>query len=125
MENIRIGRVSRIDYENGMIAVAYMDRDESVTKMMPYLQMGGEYHMPQVEQRILVLHLSDDSEVGVALGPFWDDVSTPPVYGKDVFHKELSHEEGAAYIHHDPETGVLTIRAKDIKLITDADTGGA
>lgn len=124
MSNIRIGRVSRIDYENGMIAVAYMDRDESVTKLMPYLQMG-EYHMPRVEQRILVLHLSDDSEVGVALGPFWDDADTPPVYGKDVYHKELSHTEGAAYIHHDPETGVLTIRAKDIKLITDADTGGA
>ena len=56
MSNIRIGRVSRIDYENGMIAVAYMDRNESVTKLMPYLQMGGEYHMPRVEQRILVLH---------------------------------------------------------------------
>lgn len=120
MDNIRIGHVSRIDYEKGMIAVAYLDRDNSVTKLMPYLQLGGEYHMPKVEQRVAVLHLSSGMEFGIILGPFWDATTPPPQTGKDVFHKELSHEEGKAYFHHDPETRTLTVRADEIILKTQA-----
>lgn len=120
MDAIRLGYVSRIDYENGMIAVAYLDRDDSVTKLIPYLQLGGEYHMPKIEQRVAVVHLSTGSEVAVCLGTFWGPGDVPPASGKDVFHKELSNTTGAAYMHHDPETGVLTIKAKEIKLLTDA-----
>lgn len=120
MDAIRFGYVSRIDYETGMIAVAYPDRDESVTRLIPYLQLGGEYHMPKIEQRVAVAHLSTGLEVAVCLGTFWGPGDTPPVYGKDIFHKELSNTAGAAYMHHDPETGVLTIKAGDIRLLTDA-----
>ena len=35
MGDIRIGKVSSIDYENGMIRVLYTDRDGAVTKTLP------------------------------------------------------------------------------------------
>lgn len=115
----RIGIISKIDYKSGMVAVAYLDRDDAVTDLIPYLQMGGEYHMPKLEQRVAVMHLSTGPEIAVAFGPFWESSTPPPVYGKDVYHKELSHDTGSAFIHHDPETGTLTIKASGIKLVTD------
>ena len=122
MDVIRIGVVSRIDYEKGMISVAYLDRDRSVTKLLPYLQLGGEYHMPEVEQKVAVMHLSTGEEVGVAVGPFWSEQAPPPVSGKDVFYKALSHEADKAFFHHDSDTGILTIRADEIRLQTQGGT---
>lgn len=119
-EEIRIGKVSRIDYETGKIAVTYGDRDDSVTDLLPYLTFGGEYHMPKVEQYVAVMHLSTGAEMGVVLGGYWDVDNRPPVSGKDIFRKELSNEIGKAFMQHDPETGELTIKADKIKLQTEA-----
>ena len=47
-KNIRIGRVSSIDYGNGMISVTYPDLDDSVTDDLPVFSMGDEYKMPPV-----------------------------------------------------------------------------
>jgi len=121
-EEIRIGKVSRIDYETGKIAVTYGDRDDSVTDLLPYLTFGGEYHMPKVEQYVAVMHLSTGAEMGVVLGGYWDVDNRPPVSGKDIFRKELSNEIGKAFMQHDPETGELTIKADNIKLQTEAGT---
>lgn len=121
-EEIRIGKVSRIDYETGKIAVTYGDRDDSVTDLLPYLTFGGEYHMPKVEQYVAVMHLSTGAEMGVVLGGYWDVDNRPPVSGKDIFRKELSNEIGKAFMQHDPETGELTIKADKIKLQTEAGT---
>ena len=120
--DIRIGKVSRIEYETGMIAVTYGDRDDSVTDLLPYLTLGGEYHLPKVEQYVAVVHLSTGAEMGIILGGYWDADNRPPVSGKDVFRKELSNEVGKAYLQHDPETGELTIKADKIKLSTAAGT---
>ena len=117
-EEIRIGKVSRIDYATGRIAVTYGDRDDSVTDLLPYLTLGGEYHMPQVEQYVAVVHLSTGAEMGVVLGGYWDIDNRPPVSGKDFFRKELSNEIGRAFFQHDPETGELIIKADKIKLQT-------
>ena len=43
--DIRIGKVSRIDYVNGMIAVTYEDLNRDVSGMMPMLA-NGVYRMP-------------------------------------------------------------------------------
>ena len=87
---IRIGRVSRIDYKNGLIAVTYGDRDESVTDMLPYLSFNGEYHMPKVEQYVLVVHVSTGEELGIVLGPYWHDGDPPAASGKDVYRDRKS-----------------------------------
>ena len=119
---IRIGKVSRINYATGMIAVTYPDQDDSVTDLLPFLTFGGEYHMPKVEQYVAVIHLSTGAEMGIVLGPYWDDDNPPPVYGKDFFRKEFSNTVGAAYMEHDPDEEELTIKAGKIKFKTDAGT---
>ncbi|WP_418443651.1 hypothetical protein [Blautia sp.] len=55
-KNIRIGRVSSIDYGSGMISVTYPDLDDSVTDDLPVFSMGDEYKMPPVGAEVLVLH---------------------------------------------------------------------
>lgn len=115
---IRIGRVSRIDYKNGLIAVTYGDRDESVTDMLPYLSFNGEYHMPKVEQYVLVVHVSTGEELGIVLGPYWHDGDPPAASGKDVYRKEFSNTHGKAYAQH--SNGAFTLKADSIRFKTSA-----
>ena len=115
---IRIGRVSRIDYKNGLIAVTYGDRDESVTDMLPYLSFNGEYHMPKVEQYVLVVHVSTGEELGIVLGPYWHDGDPPADSGKDVYRKEFSNTRGKAYAQH--SGGAFTLKADSIRFKTSA-----
>lgn len=122
MAEFRIGKVSRINYKTGQIAVTFPDQDESVTDLLPFLTFGGEYHMPKIEQYVAVMHLSTGEEMGVVLGPYWDDDDPPAFWGKDFFRKEFSNEIGKAYMQHDPDEGELTIKADKIKLQTDAGT---
>lgn len=39
MAELRIGKVSSIDYDHGMIRVVYTDRDKAVTKPLPVLTL--------------------------------------------------------------------------------------
>ena len=50
MADIRIGKVSKIDYKSGMVKVVYEDRDDAVTDLMPVLTFNAEYKMPQLEE---------------------------------------------------------------------------
>lgn len=122
MSDFRIGKVSRIDYETGRIAVTYPDRDGSVTDLLPYLSFGGEYHMPKIEQYVAVARLSTGAEMGIVLGAFWSGDQIPAAAGKDMYRKELSNTPGKAYMQHDPDTGVLTIKAGKIVFQTDERT---
>lgn len=45
---IRIGKISKIDYESGMAEVTYPDMDNAVTAPFPLLSFNDEYKMPQV-----------------------------------------------------------------------------
>lgn len=62
---IRIGRVSSINYETGMARVTYRDKDETVTTEFPMLNFNDEYRMPKVGQDVMVAHLSNGSSRGV------------------------------------------------------------
>ena len=83
--NIRIGKISAIDYASGLVRVVYHDKDDAVTGLIPLL--SSEYFMPQVGDQVIVL---------------------------DLYRKELSHENGKAYIRY--EGGVLKIHADSIVL---------
>ena len=60
--------------------------------------------MPNVEDYVAVLHLSNGFEAGLVLGRFWNGKNCPPVSGKDRYRKDLSNEAGKAYIERNPET---------------------
>lgn len=107
---VRIGKVSSIDYKNGMISVTYPDLDDSVTDEFPVFSFSDEYKMPKVGQEVLVLHLSNGESAGVVMGKYWNEENDPPTYGKDVFRKELGSEFGEAYIQY--KDGNITFHDK-------------
>lgn len=108
MDNIRIGNVSSIDYENGMIEVTYPDLDDSVTDAFPVLSFGDEYKMPGIGDEILVLHLSNGESAGIVLGKYWNEGNNPLVSGKNVYRKELGQTYGEAYIQY--KDGNITLK---------------
>ena len=65
---IRVGRVSAVNYDKGMIRVTYRDKDDSVTGEFPMLTNNDEYRMPKVGQDVLVAHLSNGSSRGAIIG---------------------------------------------------------
>nr|DAK29093.1 MAG TPA: type VI secretion protein [Caudoviricetes sp.] len=86
---IRIGKVSSIDYEKGMISVYYEDRTAMVTSTMPVLS-NGRYKMPKVGESILVAHLSNGTNAAVVLGTVFNDANVPKMSGQNVYYEELS-----------------------------------
>ena len=96
---IRIGKVSSIDYANGMISVTYPDMDGATTDNFPVFSQTDEYKMPGIGQEVLVLHLSNGQSAGVVMGRYWNKGNTPPVSG-NVFRKELGQAFGEAYIQY-------------------------
>ena len=104
---IRVGQVSAVDYETGMIRVVYNDMDQAVSAWIPYATLGNEYHMPEVEDYVLSLHMTNGQEAGLVLGTYWNQQHTPPVSGHDLFRKDYSNSPGAAYLERNPDPEVL------------------
>jgi len=115
---IRIGNVSSIDYEDGLISVTYPDMDDDTTDLFPVLTVGGEYKMPDIGDEVLVVHLSNGLQAGVVLGTFWNEDNLPEEFGEGLFRKELGPYPGEAYARY--KDGVLELRVpSEIKLTTD------
>lgn len=116
MGDIRIGKVSSIDYDNGMVQVLYTDRDGAVTKALPVLTFNDEYKMPPVGSYVLVAHLSNGTEAGYILGTYWNEAHAPSSTGKGVYRKEYGSRQGAAYTVYDDENAILEIHGDNIVL---------
>nr|WP_325300161.1 hypothetical protein [uncultured Dysosmobacter sp.] len=114
-QGTRIGRVSSINYENGMIEVTYPDLDDSVTDELPVCSFNGEYKMPDIGQDVLVLHLSNGSAAGVVLGPYWNESNKPEVSGKGVYRKEMGPKPGQAYTQY--KDGTLEVRGPAVRFV--------
>ena len=71
MNEVRVGRVSSINYEAGTVRVVYLDKSDKTTAELPVFCGMGEYQMPQINDAVLVLHLSNDSSIGIVMGRFW------------------------------------------------------
>ena len=86
---IRIGKVSSVDYEKGMVSVYYEDRTAMVTSIMPVLS-NGRYKMPKIGESILVAHLSNGTNAAVVLGTVFNDANVPKSSGQNVYYEEMS-----------------------------------
>lgn len=113
---IRIGKVSSINYDQGMIRVTYPDRDDSVTAEIPVFSFTDEYKMPKVGSQVLVLHLSNGAAAGVMLGHYWNEKNVSLATGEGVFRKELAQKYGEAYFDYDGKEKKLTIYADKIEI---------
>ena len=116
MGDLRVGRVTSVDYESGTVSVLYRDRDNQEIDGIPILSMNNEYLMPKINDMVLVAHLSNKNAVGIMLGKFYNDSNPPAVHGKNIYHKEYTNTVGKAYTHYDSESDTLTIYAKHIKV---------
>lgn len=113
---IRVGRISSINYETGMARVTYRDKDESVTAEFPMLTYNDEYRMPKIGQDVLVAHLSNGSGRGAILGTIWNQKYVPKETGDVLYRKDLSRKKNAAYIRYSDETGEYLIKVANLHL---------
>ena len=60
----RIGTVSSVDPETGMVSVIFEDRDGEVTELLPYATFNEEYKLPQLGAKVVVIHLSNGGGMG-------------------------------------------------------------
>ena len=112
---IRLGQVSTVDYSNGMVSVRYPDLDNSVTNKMPMLSFNGEYKMPNVDDTVVVLKLSNGSSIGIVLGGYWNTTNKPVAAGKNVYRKEISDNTFFEY-----KDNCLVIHSPNIRFETDS-----
>lgn len=115
---IRVGRVSKIDYDNGMVAVTYPDLDDSVTSFLSVVSFNDEYKMPGIGDEVLVVHLSSGQSRGLVLGHYWNKTNISEHTGEGIYRKEFGQDYGEAYMDYDGEE--LEIYAPSIRLSTAA-----
>ena len=96
---IRVGKVSSIDYPSGMIRVVYHDKDNDVTRPIPLF--SSEYAMPPVGALVAVVHLSNGAEAGVVLGRPWSNKLTPPEGFQGLYRKDFDLTPGQCYFRYD------------------------
>lgn len=96
---VRVGKVSAIDYERGMIQVVYHDKDDEVTRHIPLL--SHEYMMPPVGALVAVAHLTNGSEAGVVFWRPWSDKNVPPEGYEGLYRKDFDLEPWKCYIRYD------------------------
>lgn len=117
---IRLGKVSSVNYASGTVRVVYHDRDDSVTREIPML--SNEYAMPEPGDMVLVLHLSSGAEAGVVLGRPWSGKHKPPEGCAGLWRKDLARTPGEAMIRY--YDGTLAIRVKNLVVYGDLTVHG-
>lgn len=107
---IRIGKVSTVDYEAGMVSVTYSVTDSNTTDALPLFSMADEYKAPAIGQDVLVLHLPTGQAAGVVLGKMWNKKNAPRKSGERVYSQEFGPEPGESYMEYDGADGDLKFK---------------
>lgn len=94
MSEIRIGRISSVNYAKGTARVVYSDKNNATTPMLPILSY--EYNMPEIDDLVLVLNTSNGKGEAVIIGSFWGQ-KLPDESGKGLYKKNLC-KSGDAYL---------------------------
>ncbi len=106
MGDIRVGRISSVNYAAGTARVVYKDRDNSVTQEFPLLS-NGTYDMPKIDDMVIVAHLSNTPSAGVILGKFWNGANSPVEGTRGVVRKDI--DSGKCIIRYDSETTAVKV----------------
>lgn len=104
---IRIGSVSKVNYEDGTIEVTYEDRADSVTDEICMVS-NAMYRMPVVGKLVCVLHNSDSQEMGTCIGTIWNEDNKPVEGKKGRYRHDYNDEQGKAFEQYDGDTGDYT-----------------
>ena len=77
-DTIRMGYVSTFDAASGMCSVVYPDRNaETATSKMPVFLPLGVGQKLKKDDAVIVVHLSNGSEVGIVIGAFAQQGDAP------------------------------------------------
>lgn len=103
---ICFGIVDSINEKEGTVRVIFPDRDNSTSQYLPLL--SNEYNMPKIGEQVLCLFLTNDTENGVAIGPFYSDVKKTPVQNKNIYMKKIDDD---LTLQYNKSSKKLTINA--------------
>ena len=106
---IRLGKISSINYQAGKARVVYEDRDQSVSSELPFL--AWQYHMPKINDIVIVACFSNGTVAGVILGPVYGAGNQPYGGENGVFRQEMSNIKNKAVLSYSEKTGKLIVRA--------------
>ena len=118
---VRIGRVSKINYDTGMIEATYPQYDNSVTPEFPVISFNDEYKMPKIGDEVMAIHLPTGQARGLVFGHYWNKTNKPLNYGAKLYRKEFGHEYGEAYAEYE-DGGELLLFAPEIEFQTSSGT---
>lgn len=96
---VRVGRVSSVLRDRGMVVVVFEDRG-SVSLPLPMLTFNNEVALPEVGEMVVTLHLENGSSKGFCLGTYYgEDLDTVKPYRKE-FDEEafLECDEGEYFL---------------------------
>lgn len=114
MDAIRIGVVSAVDADTGMVSVIYEDRDNETTGYLPYFSPGEEYAPPKLQDKVLVVY---GKKQGIVIGKFWNKENVPDAHADGCsWHKRIADK---AFMNYDIESDTLTIKAPNIVFESD------
>lgn len=107
MEQIRLGYVSAVQREKGMVAVTYPDEENATTDFLPVLSPGQEFFLPKVNDMVVVVYTGRSQ--AVVLGTYWNRDNLPPTV-KGV-QKNFADD---TYVRYDEDEDTLIVHAPKI-----------
>ena len=113
MNEVRIGKVSSVNAAAGTVRITYADKSDKATAELPVFCGMGEYQMPAVNDTVLVLHLSNDSSIGIVMGRFWS-ATNPPPQGEAQMYRKSFDAAGAAFLQ--AAAGRITLFGQELTL---------
>lgn len=108
----RIGNVSELFPDIGMITVTYPQYDDATTGKLPLLSFTDEYKIPKVGDQVAVLHFPNGPAFAIVLGHYWNEKVLCPEPGEKVWWKTFSPFTDwptKAYAKYDDEDCTLKV----------------
>ncbi|MCD8294686.1 MAG: hypothetical protein LUE27_05560 [Clostridia bacterium] len=106
---IRLGKISTVNYPEGKARVTYEDRDQAVTKELPFL--AWMYRPPKIGDLVIVACFANGNIAGVILGPIYSTANVPYEGAEDKSRIELHNTANEAAVSYDATKRTLTVRA--------------
>lgn len=118
-QQLRVGKISSINYPDGTARVTFDDKDGSTTPEIPFF--SWDYWMPKIGDQVIVAHFSNGTSRAMILGPFWYDGHRPAEGYEGLYRDQYSNDTGKAYEKYDSKaekydemvTGQIAIEATE------------
>lgn len=107
----KVGQVSSINPEKGMVKVLFPDKDYTVSDFIPMLSF--EYNMPKVEDQVWCVFLGNGLESGICLGKTYSEKTLPPANDKDLYKKQIDED---MYIEYNKKTKIFNMKVEGVEI---------